>query len=86
MEIFNKPNNLNGEELKSELANVGIDVDFIIDFADGTIGFDCTSKVKAEKVVSSHNGTIVAKEPSVSDKLSSVNLTIEDLKIALGLA
>lgn len=86
MEIFNKPKNLNGEELKNELANAGIIVNEILDYADGTIGFDCTNKAEADKIVKAHNGTTEAKELSIQDKLLSVGLTIDDLKSALGLA
>ena len=86
MEIFNCPKNLNGAELKEELAKVGIIVETILDFADGTIGFECDSRVEAEKVVKSHNGNILPKEADIQDKLASVGLNVNELKVALGLA
>lgn len=86
MEIFNKPKNLNGTELKAQLAEVGIIVDEIFDFADGTIGFNTDNKTAAELVVKGHNGTITAIEPTVQEKLASVGLNLNDLKEALGIA
>jgi len=86
METFNKPKNLNGTELKAQLAEIGIIVDEIIDFANGTIGFKTDDKAAAELVVKGHNGTIIPNEPSVQDKLNSVGLNLDDLKAALGLA
>lgn len=85
MKLFNRPNNLNGAELKNELKNVGIEVDSIVDFANGYIGFDTDDETKAAKVVEKHNGTLVAAEPTAIEKLASVGLKIEDLKTALGL-
>ena len=85
MNIFTKPIKLNGQELIDELANVGIIVNQVIDFANGTIGFETDDEVKASSVVAAHNGTIVAPEPTIEDKLASVGLNIVDLKSALGL-
>lgn len=86
MEIFNRPKNLNGAELKEELAKVGVIVESIVDFSDGTIGFECDSRTEAEKVVAAHNGNILPREVSIEEKLSSVGLKLDDLKAALGLA
>jgi hypothetical protein len=82
---FNKPNKLNGAELKEELAAVGIIVDKVFDFADGTIGFETDNESAASQVVAAHNGTTVAPEPTVEQKLASVGLNLTDLKSALGL-
>ena len=84
MKIFDKPTNLNGAELKEELAAVGIVVETIRDNADNTISFETTNEVKAAEVVAAHNGTIIAPEPTVADKLASVGLSLEELKAALG--
>lgn len=86
MEIFNKPQNLNGAELKNELAIAGFIVEEIIDFADGTIGFNCENKDKAAQIVEAHNGNTQISEPTIEDKLTSVGLNLSDLKAALGLA
>lgn len=86
MEIFDRPKNLNGSELKEELAKVGVIVDTILDFSDGTIGFECDYRVEAEKVVKAHNGNTIPKEADIQEKLSSVGLNLDDLKVALGLA
>jgi hypothetical protein len=85
MAIFTKPENLNGAELIEELAKVGLTVAEIIDHSDGTIEFDVKDVIKAEIVVDKHNGTIVAPELTVEQKLQSVGLDINDLKAVLGL-
>jgi hypothetical protein len=80
-----KPQNLNGAELKDELKSVGIIVESVFDFADGTIGFETDDEAKAAEVVAAHNGTTVAPEATIEDKLASVGLSLPDLKAALGL-
>ena len=83
MKLFTKPQNLNGTELMAELAAVGITVEKIIDFADGTIGFETDNESTAAAVVAAHNGTTVAPEPTIADKLASVGLDFEELKAAI---
>jgi len=85
MKTFTKPQNLNGAELKEELAAVDILVEVLTDFGDGTIGFETDNETEAAAVVAAHNGTIVAPEPTIEDKLASVGLSLPDLKSALGL-
>lgn len=85
MKLFTKPQNLNGTELMAELAAVGVMVDKIFDFADGTIGFETDNESVAAVVVSAHNGNTIPKEPTVTEKLASVGLNLDDLKEALGL-
>lgn len=80
---FNKPQNLNGAELKTELATVGIIVEEIFDFANGTIGFETDNESAAAAVVAAHNGTTVAPEPTIADKLASVGLSLDELKAAI---
>jgi hypothetical protein len=88
---FNTPTNLNGAELLDELAVVGIVLDKVKQppqlRADGRLYLDIseTDKAKAETVVAAHNGTTVAPEPTVEEKLASVGLNLSDLKTALGL-
>jgi hypothetical protein len=82
---FTKPANLNGAELKQELFAVGIIVKTIIDNNDETISFDTNDEVEAALVVAAHNGTTVAPEPTIEEKLAIVGLTLPDLKTALGL-
>jgi hypothetical protein len=84
MKTFNKPKNLNGSEIMAELAAVGIIVDKVFDNADGTISLP-TDDDAAKAVVEAHNGTTVAPEPTIEDKLASVGLSLPDLKAALGL-
>lgn len=85
MKTFPKPKNLNGAELKEQLAEVGVIVTEIFDLADGTIGFETDNESAALLVVKGHNGSVIAKELSINDKLASVGLNINDLKTALGL-
>jgi len=85
MKTFSKPQNLNGTELMAELAAVGLIVDKVFDFSDGTIGFETDNESEAAAVVKAHNGTTVAPEPTVEQKLASVGLNLDDLKTALGL-
>jgi hypothetical protein len=85
---FNKPKNLNGAELLQQLNNNGVEItqpplidgngDFWLDIA-------VADEAKAQTVVEAHNGTTVAPEPTVADKLANAGLTVEDLKAALGL-
>jgi hypothetical protein len=89
MATFTTPTNLNGTELRAELNAAGVKIsdsynaiivsgdDLILDIAD-------KDKDKAQSVVTAHNGTTVAPEPSLADKLASIGLSIDELKAALG--
>ena len=88
---FDKPANLNGAELVDELATAGIILDLttqapLID-GNGDLWLDVKSEYsdKAGEVVGAHNGTTVAPEPTVEQKLASVGLNLTDLKSALGI-
>jgi hypothetical protein len=87
---FLKPANLNGAELRAELAAAGIDV------SDDAQSFSVTGdflsidiKAKdtsiAETVIANHNGTMIAPTPTIQEKLASVGLNLPELKAALGL-
>jgi hypothetical protein len=88
---FDKPVNLNGAELLDELAAVGIELQnetqapFIDGNGDFWLDIKPTDEAKAEAVVTAHNGTTVAPEPTIETKLASVGLSLPDLKAALGL-
>lgn len=85
---FNKPNNLNGAELIEELKSAGIEVnDYPYLDGNGDLWLDISEsdKAKAESIVSTHNGTTVAPEPSIQDKLTNAGITLDELKTALGL-
>jgi len=83
--LFTKPANLNGAELIAELAAVGVIVERVVLEADGQLNIDVATKdsAKVDKVLTSHNGTIIAPEPTISEKLASVGLSLEELKAAL---
>jgi hypothetical protein len=85
MQTFDKPTNLNGAELKDELAAASILVDEIFDYSDGTIGFETDNKTEAAKIVAKHNGTITTAQPSIEEKLATVGLDLGQLKLALGI-
>jgi len=88
MITFTKPQNLNGKELLDELSAIGIVVQGLpVDDGAGNLILNIASKdeAKAAEVVAAHNGTTVAPEPTIEDKLASVGLSLPDLKAALGL-
>jgi len=87
---FNKPTNLNGAELKEELKAIGVSfIDEIngvlVENDDLFLDINESDADIALPIVNAHNGTTVAPEPSVQDKLASVGLSVDDLKSALGL-
>jgi hypothetical protein len=85
---FTKPTNLNGAELLAELKSAGVAIteppmvdgkgDFWLDIAEN-------DKSKATPIVAAHNGTTVAPEPTIADKLAAAGISLDDLKVALGL-
>ncbi len=88
---FDKPVNLNGAELLAELAAVGVtlqnktEAPSIDGNGDFWLDIKPADQAKAAAVVTAHNGTIVAPELTIADKLASVGLSVPDLKAALGL-
>lgn len=85
MKIFNKPEKLNGTELMAELSESGIIVDRIIDFANGTIGFETDDEIKAAEIVENHNGTIVAPDLAIKRQalLNKLGITEDEAKLLL---
>jgi hypothetical protein len=88
---FTKPINLNGSELRNELNAGGVAISYDPDVmaVDGNgnllLEIDQKDVSKATSIVAAHNGTIVAPEPTIAQKLESVGLSLDDLKVALGL-
>ena len=86
---FDRPENLNGAELRNELRAAQIivsdDINFLRDDGQGNlfIGISASYKDKAAAVVAAHNGTTVAPEPTIADKLASVGLSLDELKAAI---
>jgi hypothetical protein len=80
---FTKPASLNGTQLKAELKADGINVDVIEDNGDGTISLlvPVTKVDAATRIVAAHVG--VESQPTISEKLAIVGLTVEELKAAL---
>lgn len=90
MITFDKPKNLNGSELREELRNAGVDISddiLAVTLTENslTLNISLENEEKARKIVQAHNGTILAPEPTVAEKLASVGLSLDDLKSALGL-
>jgi len=79
------PSNLNGAELLDELIAVGVSVNGLPKIENDELWLDIANadKDKAASIVDSHNGTTIAAELTVAEKLASVGLSIEDLKTAL---
>jgi Ser/Thr protein kinase RdoA (MazF antagonist) len=85
---FDKPINLNGEELLNELAANGVACNKppFIDGEDNLwLDIKQADEPNATAVVAAHNGTTVSPEPTIEDKLASVGLSLPDLKAALGI-
>ena len=85
---FNKPTNLNGTELLEELNAAGVAITQPpFDDAQGSIWLEIAEadEAKANSILAAHNGTVIAPEPTVADKLAFVGLSLDDLKAALGL-
>lgn len=86
---FTKPVNLNGKELRDELnaggVSISYDPDVMVVDGNGNLLLEIDQKdvPKATPIVAAHNGTTVAPEPTIAEKLASVGLTIEDLRAAL---
>ena len=83
---FTKPKNLNGTELLAELKAAGIDA--TAPTVDGELfwlDLDKNDADKAQTIVEAHNGTMVAPDPTIEQKLASVGISVDDLKAALGL-
>jgi hypothetical protein len=83
-----RPTNLNGTELLAELNAKGVSITEppLLD-GNGELFLDIAEKdlAKAEEVLAKHNGTQIAPEPTVAQKLQSVGLSVDELKAALGL-
>ena len=88
---FTLPTNLNGTELRKELNDAGVAIsdglNSVMDDGCGNLLLDIAEadKTKATPIVAAHNGTTVAPEPTIADKLAIVGLSVTDLKEALGL-
>ena len=91
MITLTKPQNLNGTELRAQLNEAGVAISnnpeaVSIDENDALVlDIDEAKMDIAVKIVAAHNGTTVAPEPTVKNKLASVGVSIDDLKAALGL-
>jgi hypothetical protein len=84
---FNKPVNINGTQLLSELNAAGVtitDSPLIDGNGDFWLNILESDVLKAQPIVEAHNG-VDSPEITVEQKLASVGLNIEDLKTALGL-
>jgi hypothetical protein len=85
---FTTPENLNGAELVKELNDNGIEVTgkpFLDGNNDLWLDINESDKTKAKSIVAAHNGTTIAPEPSIQDKLANAGITLDELKVALGL-
>jgi hypothetical protein len=83
---FTKPENLNGLELVNELKVAGVNAsNLTVDEDILLIDIDEKDIVKAKKIIEAHNGTTVATEPTIADKLAAAGISLDDLRVALGI-
>ena len=89
---FQKPVNLNGQELRDELRAQGIAISdkrsaiSVDENGDLFLEINQKDESKAAGIVANHNGTTMPPEPTLADKLLRVGVNIDDLKSALGLS
>lgn len=86
---FTKPAKLNGAQLKKELLEKGIELfDTPLVDGDGILWLDIEKdKVStAQSIVEKHSGRDYSITPTIEEKLASVGLSLDDLKVALGIA
>jgi hypothetical protein len=88
---FNTPTNLNGTQIRAELNAAGVKIastsGAVMMDGNGDLWLDIANKdeTEAKTIVDAHDGIMIEIQPTVEEKLASVGLTIEDLKVALGL-
>jgi hypothetical protein len=87
---YTKPTNLNGAELIDELISAGVKIEIkddslVVENESLWLDISDEDSSKAEEIVLAHNGNTIAPELTVHDKLASVGLNLNDLKVALGL-
>jgi hypothetical protein len=86
---FTKPTNLNGSELLTELAAIGVVVkgDPLAD-DNGNLWLDIksTDQTKTESIVANHNGTVIAPDNKAARQqiLDRLGLTADEVAILLG--
>ena len=84
---FTKPSTLDGKQLLAELNAGGVAIEELpsIDFnGDFWLNINEADVTKATPIVAAHTVKPMP-EPTVEEKLSSVGLSVADLKTALGL-
>jgi hypothetical protein len=85
---FNRPVNLNGTELLAELNAAGVSIEQL-PMVDGNddlwLEIANKDKTKVQTVVDAHDGTILAPEPTIADRLANAGLNLDELRTALGL-
>lgn len=83
-----RPENLNGAELVNELAAAKIVVTgfpMIDGNNDLWIDINEADAIKAEAIAKKHNGTMIAPEPTITQKLTNAGISLDELKVALGI-
>lgn len=84
---FIRPTNFNGADLEAELLIKGIKLQSLPEVIgdDLFLAIDESESTVAAEVVKNHNGTIVAPEQTITEKLASLGINLQDIKTALGL-
>lgn len=85
---FTKPAQLNGVQLKEELAAVGIEIPFVTDKADGFIYFDVekSKESTAVEIVANHIAIDVNAEKEIQRQslFTRLGITADEAKLLLG--
>jgi hypothetical protein len=87
-----KPTNLNGSELRDELNAGGVAISdaFSAVSIDGNgelwLDIKATDKTKAEAILATHNGTVIALDNSAAKAalLARLGITADEAKLLLG--
>lgn len=86
---INKYPKINGEQLRIELANAGVQLNPVTPYINAekelVLIVNAGDESKVNEIVANHVA-VTKPEPTIDDKLASVGLTINDLKTALGLS
>jgi hypothetical protein len=82
---FEIPSQLNGKQLTEELKAVGVEIEYMPNIEEGflILHIKTGDVAQAQTVVDNH--IAVFTEPTIAEKLAFVGISMDELKLALGL-